>query len=606
MIPVLDAETLAARYDLLARATDPLPSDPADRARHDGLGRLNALVQTELLALARQASPDDFADIHREFLQELERFAAFCAYPALSQRALVAFGGGFSAGKSSLINALMGQRVLPVEIDPTTTLPAYVLGGEANRVLALNHYAQRIALSDAEFASLTHDEYEEFGTQIGRLLHSAFVVRQEFAWPQLAFVDTPGFQAGAEAAGEDAARALARLEAAQAVVWVSPIKQGTLNEDDLAILARLRPEQPKIVVLSHADQVTEDDRARILAQVEGVLAARNLLVEGVYAVSRHPRYRDLLARVHRHLEGWASLAQEARFAHRFKALCVRYARGLEAEKAAAERERHFIDRLLALVPEAAVAEALPLKAAAQGRIDRCAGVLEGLTQWRGRFFTALSGVGKALGMALPEPDEMELIDIGGEPRLREVFAAVGKGRNRKPETGLSTMAALMTPPKAHAAHLEQRRLNPLPDHAFSRAADHLRRQYGQVLAAVLSAQDAVSESQSRLLLLLLESLKVGDARAAFFEAVREWDEAALTEALRLLREGKAATAVLTDALALLRLDAPLSEPMAGVVADMARFLQVTEHVNTLPKVGRNDLCPCGSGKKYKHCHGRLA
>jgi preprotein translocase subunit SecA len=24
------------------------------------------------------------------------------------------------------------------------------------------------------------------------------------------------------------------------------------------------------------------------------------------------------------------------------------------------------------------------------------------------------------------------------------------------------------------------------------------------------------------------------------------------------------------------------------------------------KVGRNDMCPCGSGKKYKHCHGRLA
>jgi uncharacterized protein YecA (UPF0149 family) len=21
------------------------------------------------------------------------------------------------------------------------------------------------------------------------------------------------------------------------------------------------------------------------------------------------------------------------------------------------------------------------------------------------------------------------------------------------------------------------------------------------------------------------------------------------------------------------------------------------------KVGRNDLCPCGSGKKYKKCHG---
>jgi preprotein translocase subunit SecA len=24
-----------------------------------------------------------------------------------------------------------------------------------------------------------------------------------------------------------------------------------------------------------------------------------------------------------------------------------------------------------------------------------------------------------------------------------------------------------------------------------------------------------------------------------------------------------------------------------------------------PKVGRNDPCPCGSGKKYKFCHGRI-
>ena len=26
---------------------------------------------------------------------------------------------------------------------------------------------------------------------------------------------------------------------------------------------------------------------------------------------------------------------------------------------------------------------------------------------------------------------------------------------------------------------------------------------------------------------------------------------------------------------------------------------------SVPRVGRNEPCPCGSGKKYKHCHGRL-
>ncbi|MBT3346566.1 MAG: hypothetical protein HN404_26460 [Gemmatimonadetes bacterium] len=30
-----------------------------------------------------------------------------------------------------------------------------------------------------------------------------------------------------------------------------------------------------------------------------------------------------------------------------------------------------------------------------------------------------------------------------------------------------------------------------------------------------------------------------------------------------------------------------------------------EPIRNEPKVGRNQPCPCGSGKKYKHCHGRM-
>jgi preprotein translocase subunit SecA len=28
-------------------------------------------------------------------------------------------------------------------------------------------------------------------------------------------------------------------------------------------------------------------------------------------------------------------------------------------------------------------------------------------------------------------------------------------------------------------------------------------------------------------------------------------------------------------------------------------------VRGMPKVGRNEPCPCGSGKKFKQCHGQL-
>ncbi len=33
--------------------------------------------------------------------------------------------------------------------------------------------------------------------------------------------------------------------------------------------------------------------------------------------------------------------------------------------------------------------------------------------------------------------------------------------------------------------------------------------------------------------------------------------------------------------------------------------QEPDLADQVPKVGRNEACPCGSGKKYKHCHGRL-
>jgi preprotein translocase subunit SecA len=42
----------------------------------------------------------------------------------------------------------------------------------------------------------------------------------------------------------------------------------------------------------------------------------------------------------------------------------------------------------------------------------------------------------------------------------------------------------------------------------------------------------------------------------------------------------------------------VSEAMAAAEKEKAK------PIRTGPKVGRNDPCPCGSGKKYKHCCGR--
>jgi len=48
------------------------------------------------------------------------------------------------------------------------------------------------------------------------------------------------------------------------------------------------------------------------------------------------------------------------------------------------------------------------------------------------------------------------------------------------------------------------------------------------------------------------------------------------------------------------------EALAGAGADAAPASKPAPFVRQMGKIGRNDPCPCGSGKKYKHCHGKLA
>lgn len=123
-----------------------------------------------------------------------------------------------------------------------------------------------------------------------------------------------------------------------------------------------------------------------------------------------------------------------------------------------------------------------------------------------------------------------------------------------------------------AADAEQVRLQPLPVHAASEEEEHLRQHYALVLAALLTAQPQVSEPQSRLFMLLLDALQLGDQRATLFEQARELAPDTLLEAARLIREQEYAEELLVDALVLLRLDAPLSDETIQLLGELAAFL----------------------------------
>ncbi|MCY0966006.1 preprotein translocase subunit SecA [Parathalassolituus penaei] len=77
------------------------------------------------------------------------------------------------------------------------------------------------------------------------------------------------------------------------------------------------------------------------------------------------------------------------------------------------------------------------------------------------------------------------------------------------------------------------------------------------------------------------------------EDVREMEERRRAEA-----EAQARAATYEHASASAMAEEETPEPAADE--------QAQPFVREEPKVGRNDPCPCGSGKKYKHCHGTLS
>jgi preprotein translocase subunit SecA len=102
---------------------------------------------------------------------------------------------------------------------------------------------------------------------------------------------------------------------------------------------------------------------------------------------------------------------------------------------------------------------------------------------------------------------------------------------------------------------------------------------------------------------LLTNLKYEVIKFLSHVEIQRQDEAELIEQQRREAAEKAKlTLQHAEASAMSEANAAPEQP-AG--PDAASATPVQPFTREQPKVGRNEPCPCGSGKKYKHCHGTL-
>ena len=91
------------------------------------LHEIETMITKTLPDELEKNAPPNFPELYFDFKQEYERFKEFILFDKLIGRNVVALGGGFSSGKSSFLNSVLGEELLPSDITPSTSVPAYLI-----------------------------------------------------------------------------------------------------------------------------------------------------------------------------------------------------------------------------------------------------------------------------------------------------------------------------------------------------------------------------------------------------------------------------------------------------------------------------------------------
>ena len=201
----------------------------------------------------------------------------------------IAVFGRVSSGKSSLLNHIVGQDLLPVGVNPITAVPTRLAYGSEPRATAW--------FADRKPEQFDPERLAEFVTEQHNPANIQHVTRIVVELPAerlregVVYVDTPGLGSLATSGAAETKAYLPRCDLGVVLIDAG----STLTEDDLATVQTLYDAGiPACVLLSKADLLAPVDRDRALQYVAGHIRSDLGLELPVHAISIKAEYTDLL------------------------------------------------------------------------------------------------------------------------------------------------------------------------------------------------------------------------------------------------------------------------------------------------------------------------
>lgn len=381
------------------------------------LAQIEHLIFKELPDELETDAPANFPQLYFDFKQEYERFKDFLLYDKLIGKNIVALGGGFSSGKSSFINSLLGKKILPSDINPSTSVPAYLIHDDESAVHGINTFGSHVELEPEDVRVISHGfgktDDDDCETTLGHILESIFISLPDFQFDNIAMLDTPGYSKADNAeysAKTDEKIARAQLNSANYILWFVPADNGTITENDIAFLKSVNEGIPRLIIVNKADKVLSDDLQSIVANIKETLTIKGMPFIDVLTYSRKPDFPDDREKIFAQINEWSGEVYESLFAYNFKVLFTECKEYYDSQIDAESKRLNRLNKAATLTENDEVSDCLhSLISEIKKRISELKDHKERLKALQNEFFAEMKRIGDIVNIEMPEPSEIDLI-----------------------------------------------------------------------------------------------------------------------------------------------------------------------------------------------------
>ncbi|KAA6498088.1 ATPase [Helicobacter pylori] len=284
-----NTEGLEERYDLIARILNA-------KMENEGLEEYQSVLDNEFLEFASGVDSLKEKEIALLMLQEIQKELQLVAsYSSLFQKTIVAVGGGFSTGKSTFLNNLLGLKLkLPEDLEPTTAIPTYCLKGKREVLMGFSQNGGMVELPHLAF---DHQFLKSLGFNLKEIMPFMLLSAPSVPFEFLCFIDTPGYNPGNQGyTGGDKQASKESLKHAKHILWLISCERGGIESDDLEFLQELYEEEGKqvFIVLSRADRRTKSQLEEVAIKIRETLKDNGIefLGIGAYSATRYQEYKE--------------------------------------------------------------------------------------------------------------------------------------------------------------------------------------------------------------------------------------------------------------------------------------------------------------------------